>query len=101
MATLTTGGSLGLFILLKGFSSGAVALTGVEAISNGVPAFRKPKSKNAATTIVSDGQYFLAPSSGGWRVTGYKVLRKDHAKSSPNAGATPSPGATASAGATP
>ena len=58
-------------------------------------------SDNEGTTIVSDGQYFLAPSSGGWRVTGYKVLRKDHAKSSPNAGATPSPGATASAGATP
>jgi len=47
-----TGGSLTLFILLKGFSSGAVALTGVEAISNGVPAFRRPKSHNAATTIV-------------------------------------------------
>src|SRR3954463_14494969 len=47
-----TGGTLTLFILLKGFSSGAVALTGVEAISNGVPAFRRPKSHNAATTIV-------------------------------------------------
>ncbi len=47
-----TGGSLGIFILLKGFSSGAVALTGVEAISNGVPAFRRPESKNAATTLV-------------------------------------------------
>jgi amino acid transporter len=46
-----TGGTLGLFILARGFSSGAVALTGVEAISNGVPAFRKPESKNAATTI--------------------------------------------------
>lgn len=45
------GGSLGLVLLLRGFSSGAVALTGVEAISNGVPAFRKPESKNAATTI--------------------------------------------------
>jgi amino acid transporter len=44
-------GTLTLFILLKGFSSGAVALTGVEAISNGVPAFRKPTSKNAATTL--------------------------------------------------
>ena len=38
-----------------GFSSGAVALTGVEAISNGVPAFRRPESKNAATTLVVDG----------------------------------------------
>jgi amino acid transporter len=47
-----TGGSLGLFLILKGFSSGAVALTGVEAISNGVPAFRRPESKNAANTLV-------------------------------------------------
>ncbi|MEX2099916.1 MAG: APC family permease, partial [Acidimicrobiia bacterium] len=47
-----TGGTLGLFILLKGFSSGAVALTGVEAISNGVPAFRRPESKNAANTLL-------------------------------------------------
>ena len=46
------GGALGLFLILKGFSSGAVALTGVEAISNGVPAFRRPESKNAATTLV-------------------------------------------------
>ncbi|HYU39214.1 MAG TPA: APC family permease [Acidimicrobiia bacterium] len=45
------GGTLGLFLILKGFSSGAVALTGVEAISNGVPAFRRPESKNAATTL--------------------------------------------------
>ncbi|HUR78440.1 MAG TPA: APC family permease [Acidimicrobiales bacterium] len=46
------GGDLGLFLILKGFSSGAVALTGVEAISDGVPAFRKPESKNAATTLM-------------------------------------------------
>jgi amino acid transporter len=45
------GGTLGVFLLLKGFSSGAIALTGVEAISNGVPAFRPPESKNAATTM--------------------------------------------------
>jgi amino acid transporter len=45
------GGELGVFVLLKGFSSGAVALTGVEAISNGVPAFNKPEAKNAATTL--------------------------------------------------
>jgi amino acid transporter len=50
--TLESGGSLGIFLLLKGFSSGAVALTGVEAISNGVPAFRRPESKNAAATLV-------------------------------------------------
>ena len=46
------GGTLSIFILLKGFSSGAVALTGVEAISNGVPAFRRPESRNAAATLV-------------------------------------------------
>lgn len=39
------------FLLLRAFSSGCAALTGVEAISNGVPAFRKPKSKNAANTL--------------------------------------------------
>jgi amino acid transporter len=50
--SLQSGGSLGIFLLLKGFSSGAVALTGVEAISNGVPAFRRPESKNAAATLV-------------------------------------------------
>ena len=41
-----------VFLLLKTFSSGCAALTGVEAISNGVPAFQKPKSKNAATTLL-------------------------------------------------
>ena len=41
-----------IFFLARAFSSGSAALTGVEAISNGVPAFRKPKSKNAATTLL-------------------------------------------------
>ncbi|HET6816150.1 MAG TPA: APC family permease [Mycobacteriales bacterium] len=40
-----------LFLLLRAFASGCTALTGVEAISNGVPAFKKPKEKNAATTL--------------------------------------------------
>jgi amino acid transporter len=39
------------FLALRAFSSGCTALTGVEAISNGVPAFKVPKSKNAATTL--------------------------------------------------
>ena len=47
------GGSLSLFLVLRGFSSGAVALSGVEAISNGIPAFRRPESKNAATTLTT------------------------------------------------
>jgi amino acid transporter len=41
-----------LFLVLRAFSSGSAALTGVEAISNGVPAFQKPKSRNAATTLL-------------------------------------------------
>ncbi|NES12905.1 MULTISPECIES: APC family permease [Micromonospora] len=41
-----------VFLLLRTFSSGCAALTGVEAISNGVPAFKTPKSKNAATTLL-------------------------------------------------
>ena len=44
--------SLGIFMLLRAFSSGAVALSGVEAVSNGVPAFEKPESKNASATLV-------------------------------------------------
>ncbi|WP_070197079.1 APC family permease, partial [Streptomyces oceani] len=39
------------FLLLRAFSSGCAALTGVQAISNGVPAFREPKSRNAANTL--------------------------------------------------
>ncbi len=46
-------GSLAVtFLVLRAFASGSAALTGVEAISNGVPAFRKPKGKNAATTLL-------------------------------------------------
>src|SRR5439155_2115667 len=56
MAEITRQGKLmtgiTLFALMRAFSSGAVALTGVEAISNGVPAFRRPESKNAATTLM-------------------------------------------------
>lgn len=44
-------GWLMIALLARTFSSGCAALTGVEAISNGVPAFRKPKSRNAATTL--------------------------------------------------
>lgn len=41
-----------VFLLARAFSSGCAALTGVEAISNGVPAFKRPKSRNAATTLL-------------------------------------------------
>src|SRR5262245_11624279 len=44
--------ALPLFVLLTAFSNGCTALTGVEAVSNGVPAFRPPESRNAAQTLV-------------------------------------------------
>ncbi len=53
-----------VFLLLRAFSSGCTALTGVEAISNGVPAFRKPKSKNAATTLLMLGLIAVAMFAG-------------------------------------
>jgi amino acid transporter len=49
----TTG--IGLFLILRAFASGATALTGVEAISNGVPAFRRPQARNAASTLAAMG----------------------------------------------
>ncbi len=58
---LVTGGDVALatsasaFLLARAFSSGAVALSGVEAISNGIPAFRPPESRNAATTLTWTG----------------------------------------------
>jgi amino acid transporter len=50
----------GIFLIARAFSSGCAALTGVEAISNGVPAFKKPKSKNAATTLALLGSISIA-----------------------------------------
>src|SRR5882724_2265762 len=45
-----TGGAL-LWLLMRAFAAGCTALTGVEAISNGIPAFKQPESRNAATTL--------------------------------------------------
>ncbi|MFN2543698.1 MAG: APC family permease [Actinomycetota bacterium] len=46
---------VGLFVILHAFSSGATALTGVEAISNAIPAFKRPQSRNAQRTLVIMG----------------------------------------------
>jgi amino acid transporter len=46
-------GTLSAFMLLTAFSNGCTAMTGVEAVSNGVPAFRPPESRNAASTLVA------------------------------------------------
>jgi amino acid transporter len=45
--------TLGVLLLLKAFARGSVALTGVEAIANGVPAFKPPEAKNAANTMTT------------------------------------------------
>jgi amino acid transporter len=58
------GGLALVFILARAFSSGTTALTGIEAISNGVPAFKKPKSKNAATTLLLLGLIAMSMFSG-------------------------------------
>ena len=47
-----TTGAIGLFLILHAFASGGAAVTGVEAISNGVPAFKPPEWLNARTTLM-------------------------------------------------
>lgn len=51
LATESVAG-ISIFLLLRAFSSGSAALTGVEAISDGIPAFREPRSKNAGITLI-------------------------------------------------
>jgi len=53
-----------VFLLVRAFSSGCAALTGVEAISNGVPAFKPPKSRNAATTLLMLGVIAISMMAG-------------------------------------
>ncbi len=53
--SLTPQQSLGAILILKAFANGCVALTGTEAISNGVQAFKKPSSKNASQTLLAMG----------------------------------------------
>jgi amino acid transporter len=53
-------GAITVFVLLRAFSSGSTALTGVEAIANGVNAFRHPQGKNAATTLAVLGGLAIA-----------------------------------------
>src|SRR5581483_10514658 len=71
-----------LYVVLHAFASGGAAVTGVEAISNGVSAFRKPEWKNARTTLVIMG------SSLGVMFLGLSVLAA-HAHVAPYADGTP------------
>jgi len=62
--TAQVGGVFTVLLSLRAFASGCTALTGVEAVSNGVPAFQKPKSKNAATTLLIMGALAISMFSG-------------------------------------
>ncbi|HCK78875.1 MAG TPA: DNA-binding protein, partial [Actinobacteria bacterium] len=69
-----------VFLMARAFSSGTTALTGVEAISNGVPAFKPPKSRNAATTLALLGLISMSMFSAiTWLAlrTGVKVTEFD------------------------
>ncbi len=53
-----------VFLVARSFAAGTTALTGIEAVANGVPAFREPKSKNAARTLLLLGALSMAMFSG-------------------------------------
>lgn len=64
-ATLETGGeTLTLFLILRAFSNGCTAMTGVEAVSNGVPAFRAPEVRNAVATMTAMAVLAVAMFTG-------------------------------------
>ena len=69
-----------VMLCLRAFSSGCTALTGVEAISNGVPAFRRPKSRNAAATLSSMGIIAVTMFAG---VTALALIAKVHITDDP------------------
>jgi amino acid transporter len=69
-----------VFLLLRAFASGCTALTGVEAISNGVPAFQKPKSKNAATTLALLGGISVSMFAA---ITTFAILGHVHVANDP------------------
>jgi amino acid transporter len=62
--TAHVGGIFTLLLVLRAFASGCTALTGVEAISNGVPAFRRPKARNAANTLAIMGALSVTMFAG-------------------------------------
>ena len=75
--TESTAGFGAIFLSLRAFASGCTALTGVEAISNGVPSFRKPKSHNAALTLVMMGVIAVTMFGG---ITALAVHLNAHAE---------------------
>ena len=69
---------VGAWLLLKAFASGCTALTGVEAVSNGVRAFREPTSENAKTTLtIIIGLLIMLLAGIAWLVKVYQIAATD------------------------
>jgi len=77
-AEQATGGLLVVAVILRAFASGCTALTGVEAVSNGVPNFKKPKARNAASTLAIMGGLTIAMFVG---ITALALLTHVHVAS--------------------
>jgi amino acid transporter len=78
----TVAGPVSLFVILHAFSSGSTALTGVEAISNGVPAFRRPQAENAARTLGVMGVMAISMFLGiSWLATHTPGITVSHGRS--------------------
>jgi amino acid transporter len=72
-------GPLTLFLLLTAFSNGCTAMTGVEAVSNGVPAFKPPEAKNAAATMLMMGTLSVVMFLGITLLAdAYRVIPSEH-----------------------
>jgi amino acid transporter len=78
--TADTGGLLVVFLVLRAFASGCTALTGVEAVSNGVPAFKPPKSRNAASTLLIMGVLSISMFAG---ITALALIANVHMAEDP------------------
>jgi amino acid transporter len=76
-----TGGLLTVFLAMRAFASGCTALTGVEAVSNGVPSFQQPRSRNAATTLTIMGGLAITMFSG---ITALAVVTHVHMAEDPS-----------------
>jgi amino acid transporter len=77
----SVGGLLLVAVLLRAFASGCTALTGVEAVSNGVPNFKRPKSRNAAATLAIMGTLTIVMFVG---ITAFALVSHVHVAADPS-----------------
>jgi amino acid transporter len=78
--TTEPAGALAVFLVLRAFASGCTALTGVEAVSNGIPAFQPPKSENAAKTLLIMGSLAIVMFAG---ITALAIVAHVHMAENP------------------